>query len=74
MRADLDVHITATTVSPGNPALLRCEVSPLTAEYTEVKEWLRDGQKIAGVAQHGNRYNRGKERIGLGKAPNIKGR
>jgi hypothetical protein len=47
LRANLNVHVVSTSVSPGNPALLRCQVNRMAREYTEIKEWSRDGVKIA---------------------------
>ena len=46
LRADLNVHVASTSTSPGNPALLRCEVSKAAREYVRVKEWTRDGAKV----------------------------
>ena len=46
MRADLNVHVESSSTSPGNPALLRCEVSRMAREYVAVKEWTVDGVKV----------------------------
>ena len=46
LRADLNVRVASTSTSPGNPALLRCEVSRAAREYVEVKEWTMDGAKV----------------------------
>lgn len=46
-------------VSPGNPALLHCGVSEQAGAFTEVWEWHRDGQKVAGKDWDGTARNRG---------------
>ncbi|XP_059078554.1 cell adhesion molecule Dscam2-like [Tigriopus californicus] len=48
LRPDLNVQVKAETISPGNSALLRCEMNRDAKEYTQVWEWHKDGSKVAG--------------------------
>ncbi len=52
LRVDLSLSV-AQVPSPSSPGssssavLLRCSVAPLARDFAKVKEWRRDGQRVA---------------------------
>ena len=55
LRSDLDIHIESKGFQVGSTALLTCSVSRLAQDYTEVREWHRDGQLVAKSGKSGLR-------------------
>ena len=60
LRPDINLQITMDPVSPGNPTMLRCDVTKVAQDFVQVWEWHKDGQKIAGRDWNGLTRNRGK--------------